>query len=68
MADHSTVMGIVIVKEGEIVYEFYPRQEFYQKPIYWSVTKVLFFILAGILEDGVQVDASLTISDYIQGL
>jgi hypothetical protein len=68
MADHSTVMGIVIVKDGEIVYEFYPRQESYQKPIYWSVTKVLFFILAGILEDGVQVDASLTISCYIQGL
>jgi CubicO group peptidase (beta-lactamase class C family) len=67
-SDHSTIMGIVIVKDGEIVYELYPRQESYEKPIYWSVTKVLVSALVGILEDREQVDVSLPISHYIPEL
>jgi len=39
-SDHSTTMGIVILHKGEIVFEHYPRMEPYEKPIYWSVTKV----------------------------
>ncbi|WP_462248468.1 serine hydrolase domain-containing protein [Ekhidna sp.] len=67
-SDQSTTMGIVVVKDGSIVYEHYPRQEPYEKPIYWSVTKVLTSALVGILEDRGQVDVSLPISTYIPDL
>jgi CubicO group peptidase (beta-lactamase class C family) len=64
----STVMGIVIVKDGKIAYEHYPRQEPYEKPIYWSVTKVLVSALVGILEDRGQIDVSKPISTYLPEL
>jgi CubicO group peptidase (beta-lactamase class C family) len=67
-SDQSTTMGIVILKGGEIVYEYYPRQEPYEKPIYWSVTKVFVSALVGILEDRGQVDVSLPISKYLPEL
>lgn len=67
-SDQSTTMGIVILKNGEIVYEYYPRQESYEKPIFWSVTKVLVSALVGILEDRGQVDVSQPISTYLPEL
>jgi CubicO group peptidase (beta-lactamase class C family) len=67
-SEQSTTMGIVIVQGGEIVFEYYPRQEPYEKPIYWSVTKVLTSALLGILEDRGQVDVSLPISTYLPEL
>ena len=38
--DGSTSMGVVILHKGKIVFEHYPRMREYEKPIWWSVTKV----------------------------
>jgi len=67
-SDQSTTMGIVIVQGGEIVYEYYPRQEPYEKPIYWSVTKVLVSALVGMLEDRGLVEVNKPISKYLPEL
>ena len=39
--DESTVMGVVIAHKGKIIFESYPRMQAHEKPIYWSVSKVL---------------------------
>jgi len=67
-SDQSTTMGIVILQGGEVVYEYYPRQEPYEKPIYWSVTKVFVSAVLGILEDQGQVDVSKPIGLYLPEL
>lgn len=67
-SDYSTLMGLVILHKGKIVYESYPRQEPYEKPVYWSVAKVLASSLIAILEDRGEVDVSKPIDDYISEL
>jgi CubicO group peptidase (beta-lactamase class C family) len=67
-SDQSAVMGMVILYKGEIVFEHYPRQQYYEKPIYWSVAKVLVSTLVGMLEDRGQIDVSLPIETYIPEL
>lgn len=67
-SEASKTMGIVVLHKGDIVFEHYPRQQPYEKPIYWSVTKVLVSALVGILEDRGQVDVSQPISLYIPAL
>lgn len=67
-SEQSTTMGLVMVQGGSIVYEHYPRQEPYEKPIFWSVTKVAVSALVGILEDRGEVDTSLPISYYLPEL
>jgi CubicO group peptidase (beta-lactamase class C family) len=67
-SDLSTTMGIVILHRGDIVFEHYPRQEPYEKPIYWSVTKAFVSTLVAILEDRGLVDVSKPIEWYIPEL
>jgi CubicO group peptidase (beta-lactamase class C family) len=64
----SKTMGLVVLHKGDIVFEHYPRQQPYEKPIFWSVTKVMVSALVGILEDRDQVDVSQPISRYIPAL
>jgi CubicO group peptidase (beta-lactamase class C family) len=64
----STAMGIVILHRGNIVFEHYPRQEPYEKPIYWSVTKVFVSTLVAILEDRGRVDVAKPIETYLPEL
>ncbi|MBW2542911.1 MAG: serine hydrolase [Deltaproteobacteria bacterium] len=66
--EDSTTMGLVILHEGEIAFEAYPRMEPYQKPIYWSVAKVLVSTLVAILEDRGLVDVANPIELYIPEL
>ena len=40
-SDLSTAMGVLILHKGDIIFEHYPRMQAYEKPVYWSVTKVL---------------------------
>ena len=61
---HSTTMGLVILHKGEIVFEAYPRMEPYQKPIFWSVTKVFVSTVVAILEDRGLVDVDAPIEFY----
>ena len=64
----STVMGIVILHKGDIVFESYPRQKDYEKPIYWSTAKAFVSTLVAILEDRGLVDVSKPIETYIPRL
>ena len=66
--DLSTCMGIVILHEGRIVFEDYPRMEPYERPIYWSVTKVLVSAVVSILEDRGLVEIDKGIETYIPEL
>ncbi|HEY5657153.1 MAG TPA: serine hydrolase, partial [Myxococcota bacterium] len=65
---HSTTMGIAILHKGEIVFEAYPRMEPYQKPIFWSVTKIFVSTVVAILEDRGLVDVREPIEAYIPEL
>ena len=67
-SDQSTVMGIVILHRGKIVFEHYPRQEPYEKPIYWSVAKAFVSTLVAILEDRGKVDVDQAIETYLPEL
>jgi poly(3-hydroxybutyrate) depolymerase/CubicO group peptidase (beta-lactamase class C family) len=67
-SDLSTSMGMVILHEGKIVFEDYPRMQPYERPIYWSVTKVLVSAVLSILEDRGRVDIDEPIDTYIPEL
>ena len=67
-SDFSTCMGMVILHDGKIVFEDYPRMEPYERPIYWSVTKVLVSAVVSILEDRGQVEIDKGIETYIPEL
>jgi len=67
-SDQSTVMGIVIAHKGKIVFESYPRMQEHEKPIYWSVSKILPATVLRILEERGEVDVSRTIDSYIKEL
>ena len=67
-SDKSTTMSIVILHEGDVVFEYYPNQQPYEKPIYWSATKALVAALVGILADRGQVDITQPISHYLPRL
>lgn len=67
-SDQSTTMGVVIVHQGKIVFEQYPRQQPYEKPIYWSVTKAFVSTVLAILEDRGLVDVSKPIDYYLPEL
>lgn len=67
-SERSTAMGIVVVQGGRIVFERYPRMQDYEKPIYWSVAKVLPATVIGILEGRGEVDVSRPIGGYLPEL
>jgi CubicO group peptidase (beta-lactamase class C family) len=67
-SDQSTTMGMVILHKGQIVFETYPRMEPYQKPLYWSVTKIFVSTVLAILEDRGLVDVNKPIGFYIPEL
>jgi CubicO group peptidase (beta-lactamase class C family) len=67
-SDLSTCMGMVILHRGKIVFEDYPRMEPYERPIYWSVTKVLVSAVVSILEDRGQIEINRPIETYIPQL
>jgi CubicO group peptidase (beta-lactamase class C family) len=66
--DLSTCMGMVILHRGRIVFEDYPRMQPYERPIYWSVTKVLVSAVVSILEQRGAVDLDRGIDTYIPEL
>ena len=67
-SDESTTMGVVILHRGEVVFEAYPRMEPHEKPIWWSVTKVLVSTVLAILEDEGRVDVSQPVEVYVPEL
>ena len=67
-SDQSTTMGVVVLHGGDIVYERYPRMQEYEKPVYWSTSKVFPATIIRILEERGEVDVSRPIDDYIPAL
>ena len=67
-SDLSTAMGVLILHKGDIVFEHYPRMQAYEKPVYWSVTKVLVSSLISILEDQKKIDINKPIDFYLPEL
>ena len=67
-SDLSTAMGVLILHKGDIVFEHYPRMQAYEKPVYWSVTKVLVSSLISILEDQKKIDITKPIDFYLPEL
>jgi len=67
-SDESTAMGVVISHQGEIIFESYPRMKEYEKPIYWSVAKILPATLIRIYEERGLIDVNRPIEDYISDL
>ncbi len=67
-SDDSTNMGLVILHKGDIVFEDYPRMEPYERPIFWSVTKVTVSSVVSILEARGSVDIDKNIETYIPEL
>ena len=61
----STTMSVVVLHQGDVVFEYYPNQKPYEKPIYWSVTKALVSALVGILADRGDIDLTLPIGYYL---
>ena len=64
----STVDGAIIIHNGRVVYEAYPRMLPTDKHNYMSISKSLVATLVAILEDRALIDASRDIDDYIPEL
>ncbi|MDH3439340.1 MAG: beta-lactamase family protein, partial [Gammaproteobacteria bacterium] len=67
-SDQSTTMGVVVLHEGDIVYERYPRMQEYEKPVYWSTSKVFPATIIRLLEERGKIDVSKPIDHYIPKL
>jgi len=67
-SDHSTAMGVVILHQGKIVFESYPRMQEYEKPTYWSTTKVMAGAVVRLLEERGLIDVSKPIDFYVPAL
>ena len=67
-SEESTAIGIVILHKGRVVFERYPRMRPQEKPVHWSVTKILVSSLVAILEAEGRLDAEDTIEKYIPEL
>ena len=67
-SDATTTMGMIILHKGNIVFEAYPRMEPYEKPIYWSVAKIMPALLIRIFEERGLVDTEEMIEHYLPEL
>ena len=64
----STTMGVVILHHGKIAFEHYPRMQPYERPIWWSVSKVFASSLVAELEDAGRIDVTRPVEDYVPDL
>lgn len=64
----STTMAVLILHQGKVVFERYPRQQPQDKPLFWSVTKALVSTVLAILEDRGEVDVSKPVDHYLPAL
>ena len=67
-SDLTTTLGLLVLHKGKIVFESYPRMKEYEKPIYWSVTKVMPAMLVRLLEERGVVDVEKEVDYYIPEL
>jgi len=65
---NSTVDGAIVLHQGQIVYEAYPRMRPEDKHLYMSVSKPFTSTLVAILEDRELIDTDAAIESYITEL
>jgi CubicO group peptidase (beta-lactamase class C family) len=66
--DQPTVDGMIVLHQGRVVYEAYPRMHAYDKHLYMSVSKPFASTLIGILADRGRLDVSQPVDDYLPEL
>lgn len=64
----STVDGAIVIHNGRIVYEAYPRMLATDKHNYMSISKGLIATLIAILEDSNRIDVSASVDVYLPEL
>ena len=64
-SDQSTVLGVIVMHNGEVAYERYPRMEDYEMPVYWSVAKSFAGTVVRILEEQGKINVDAPIDYYI---
>lgn len=67
-SDYSTSMAIVLLHQGQIVFEHYARMQEYEKPIWWSVSKIIASTLIMLLEERGLIDFSRPVEHYLPEL
>ena len=67
-SDESTAISLLVLHKGKVIYERYPRMKPYEKPVHWSVTKVMVSSLVGILETEGRIDTEQAVEHYIPEL
>lgn len=65
-ADHLD--ACIVIKDGQIIYEKYPRMRPFDKHIWWSVSKSVAGTIVGILEEQGLVDVSEPVETYVDQL
>ena len=65
---NSPTDGVIVVHDGRIVFEDYPRMAPGDMHVWFSVSKTLVSTAVAILEDRGQIDVDKTIDSYIQEL
>lgn len=66
--NEPTVDGLVVLHQGRIVYEAYPRMQPWDKHLYMSVSKPFASTLIGILADRDLVDVESPVDQYLPEL
>ncbi|MDP6827588.1 MAG: serine hydrolase domain-containing protein [Pseudomonadales bacterium] len=67
-SEHSTATGVIVLHQGLVVFERYPRMQDYEMPVFWSVAKVFVGTLVRILEERGELDVSAPIERYLPRL
>ena len=66
--DLTTTLGMLVLHQGVIVFASYPRMKAFEKPIYWSVAKVMPALLVRLLEERGLIDVEKEIDFYLPEL
>lgn len=67
-SNHSTALGVVILHKGRIVFERYPRMKAYEKPVYWSTSKIFPAIIIRLFEERGLIDVEKPVQFYLPEL
>mgnify|MGYP000191584984 CR=1 FL=1 len=63
--DEPTVDGMIVLHQGRVVFEAYPRMNAYDKHLYMSVSKPFVSMLVGVLADREALDVNAPIDAYL---
>lgn len=66
--EQTTVDGVLVLHEGNVVFEAYPRMLPHDKHLHMSISKVFVSTLVAMLEDRDHVDVNESVSHYLPEL